>query len=117
MYGSVESRSWTVEDHLRGKPVSVVRLYEKFVRLVEACGPVVYTVSKTAITFKGMRRGFAGAKPTNRSLDGYLDLQRRGQHSPQPPPPTPTQTPLLPPFPPPRPPQPHPPFPPPAPPA
>src|SRR3989442_4226433 len=79
MYGSVESRSWTVEDHLRGKPVSVVRLYEKFVRLVEACGPVVYTVSKTAITFKGMRRGFAGAKPTNRSLDGYLDLQRRGQ--------------------------------------
>src|SRR5256712_2305840 len=77
MQGSVESRSWTVEDHLRGKPVSVVRLYEKFVRLVEACGPVVYAVSKTAITFKGMRRGFAGAKPTDRSLDGYLDLQRR----------------------------------------
>ena len=81
MYGSVESRSWTVEDHLRGKPVSVVRLYEKFVRLVEACGPVVYTVSKTAITFKGIRRGFAGAKPTNRSLDGYLDLQRRVKDS------------------------------------
>jgi len=34
-------------------------------------------VSKTAISFKGSRRGFAGAKPTNRSLDGYLDLERR----------------------------------------
>ena len=73
----MESESWTVKDHLREKPDSVVRLYEKFARLVEACGPVVYSVSKTAITFKGMRRGFAGAKPTNRSLDGYLDLQRQ----------------------------------------
>ena len=77
----MESKSWTVKDHLREKPVSVVQLYEKFVRLVEACGPVVYSVSKTAITFKGMRRGFAGAKPTNRSLDGYLDLQRRVKDS------------------------------------
>jgi Domain of unknown function (DUF5655) len=33
-------------------------------------------VTKTAITVKGTRRGFAGAKPTMRSLDGYLDLQR-----------------------------------------
>ena len=68
---------WTVRDHLQGKPASVVELYNRFVRLVEACGPVVLSVSKTAITFKGSRRGFAGAKPTNRSLDGYLDLQRR----------------------------------------
>ena len=68
---------WTVRDHLQGKPASVVELYNRFVRLVEACGPVVLSVSKTAITFKGSRRGFAGAKPTNRSLDGYLDLQHR----------------------------------------
>ena len=68
---------WTVRDHLQGKPAFVVELYNRFVRLVEACGPVVLSVSKTAITFKGSRRGFAGAKPTNRSLDGYLDLQRR----------------------------------------
>ena len=68
---------WTVRDHLQGKPAFVVELYNRFVRLVEACGPVVLSVSKTAITFKGSRRGFAGAKPTNRSLDGYLDLQHR----------------------------------------
>jgi hypothetical protein len=68
---------WTVEDHLRGKPASVVALYRRLVELVQACGPFEYAVSKTAITFKGSRRGFAGAKPTAHGLDGYLDLQRR----------------------------------------
>jgi Domain of unknown function (DUF5655) len=68
---------WSVEDHLRGKPPATVELYRRFVELVRACGPFEYAVSKTAITFKGSRRGFAGAKPTARSLDGYLDLQRR----------------------------------------
>ncbi len=71
------AKTWTVEDHLEGKPASVVELYNRFVELMEACGPVVVSVSKTAITFKGSRRGFAGAKPMSRSLDGYLDLQRR----------------------------------------
>jgi hypothetical protein len=71
------SNEWTVEDHLGDKPAAVVALYRRFVELVEACGPVEYAVSKTAITFKGSRRGFAGAKPRTHSLDGYLDLQRR----------------------------------------
>jgi hypothetical protein len=71
------SSEWTVEDHLRGKPATVVALYRRFVELVQACGPFGYAVSKTAITFKGRRRGFAGAKPTAHGLDGYLDLQRR----------------------------------------
>ncbi len=71
------AKTWTVEDHLERKPASVVELYNRFVELMEACGPVVVSVSKTAITFKGSRRGFAGAKPMSRSLDGYLDLQRR----------------------------------------
>ena len=68
---------WTVQDHLRGNPPAVVALYQRFVELVQACGPFDYAVSKTAITFKGSRRGFAGAKPKAHSLDGYLDLQRR----------------------------------------
>jgi Domain of unknown function (DUF5655) len=68
---------WTVADHLRDKPAAVVALYDRFVELVQACGPVEYAVSKTGITFKGSRRGFAGAKPKARTLDGYLDLQRR----------------------------------------
>ena len=71
------SSEWTVQDHLRGKPPAVVALYQRFVELVQGCGPFSYAVSKTAITFKGSRRGFAGAKPKAHSLDGYLDLQRR----------------------------------------
>jgi hypothetical protein len=73
----MQPSKWTVQDHLRDKPPAVIALYQRFVELVEACGPFDYSVSKTAITFKGSRRGFAGAKPTSRSLDGYLDLQRR----------------------------------------
>ena len=65
-----------MEDHLAGKPESSVALYREFVRLVEACGPFTYAVSKTSITFKGSRRGFAGARPDAAGLRGYLDLQR-----------------------------------------
>jgi hypothetical protein len=57
------SSEWTVEDHLRDEPAPVVALYQRFVELVQACGPFEYAVSKTAIGFKGSRRGFAGAKP------------------------------------------------------
>jgi hypothetical protein len=67
---------WSVEDHLRGKPAASVALYRQFVALVEDCGPVSYAVSKTTITFKGARRGFAGARPTSAGLTCYLDLQR-----------------------------------------
>ena len=68
---------WTVERHLRGKPEQVVRFYDRFLELVEACGPFTYSVTKTAISLKGSRRGFAGLKPRHASLDGYLDLQRQ----------------------------------------
>jgi hypothetical protein len=67
---------WRVEDHLAGKPEASVALYHRFVELVEECGPFTYAVAKTAITFKGTRRGFAGARPTTTGLTGYLDLQR-----------------------------------------
>ncbi len=71
------SDEWTVERHLYDKPTHVVALYDRFVELAEACGPFTYSVTKTAITRKGTRRGFAGLKPRAASLDGYLDLQRR----------------------------------------
>jgi hypothetical protein len=54
-----------------------VRVVRAFVELVDSCGPVEVSVAKTAITFKGSRRGFAGAKTKNHWLDGYLDLQRQ----------------------------------------
>jgi Domain of unknown function (DUF5655) len=73
---AVGAREWTVAAHLEGCDATVIRLYERFVELVQACGEFEVTVSKTAISFKGTRRGFAGAKPKQRWLDGYLDLQR-----------------------------------------
>jgi hypothetical protein len=68
---------WTVERHLEALPDSIVELYDAFIELVDACGPFEYRVTKTAIALKGVRRGFAGLKPKTRSLDGFLDLQRR----------------------------------------
>ena len=67
---------WTVDRHLLDKPDGVVALYDRFIELVGACGPFTYSVTKTAITLKGSRRGFAGLKPRSTSLDGYLDLER-----------------------------------------
>jgi hypothetical protein len=40
-------------------------------------------VSKTSITFKGPRRGFAGARPHRLGLRGYLDLQRTVEDDPR----------------------------------
>jgi Domain of unknown function (DUF5655) len=68
---------WTVERHLHDKPEQVIALYHRFIKLAEACGPFSYAVTKTAISLKGSRRGFAGLAPKKASLDGYLDLQRR----------------------------------------
>jgi hypothetical protein len=72
----VSSEYWTVARHLDDVPEPIRDLYGRFISLVEACGPFTYSVAKTAITLKGTRRGFAGAKPKARWLDGYLDLQR-----------------------------------------
>jgi hypothetical protein len=66
---------WSIERHLDGKPAEVVALYYRFIALAEECGPFTYRVTKTAIMLKGARRGFAGAVPKTRSLNGYLDLQ------------------------------------------
>ncbi len=72
----VEKRHWTVEDHLEGQARSSTELYHRFVEMLGECGPFTYAVSKSSITFKGERRGFAGVRPTRGGLTGYLDLQR-----------------------------------------
>jgi hypothetical protein len=51
-------------------------LFHRFVELLGGIGPFRYAPSKTTITFKGARRGFAGARPDRRGMVGYLDLQR-----------------------------------------
>jgi len=71
-----EPHTWTVDDHLRGAAPEHVALYREFVRLVEACGPVEVVAHKTTVTFHGTRRGFAGARPDNHGLVGFLDLMR-----------------------------------------
>ena len=48
---------WSVERHLADKPKAVVDFYQRFVALVAACGPYTVSVTKTAIAFKGTRRG------------------------------------------------------------
>jgi hypothetical protein len=73
----MEPDAWTVDRHLHGKPEDVIALYRRFIELVEGCGPFTYAVTKTAITLKGTRRGFAGVGLTHASLDGHLDLRRR----------------------------------------
>lgn len=69
--------AWTVERHLQGKRPEVIALYHRFIELAQACGPFTCAVSKSAITLKGTRRGFAGAILGKRALRGYLDLPRR----------------------------------------
>lgn len=72
----MEPSTWTVEDHLAGKPEQSVAMFHRFIELVERCGPFTYSPSKTTVTLKGSRRGFAGARPTDTGLTVYLDLQR-----------------------------------------
>jgi hypothetical protein len=69
-------RIWTVEDHLRDASPEHVALYHAVAALILEQGPVTLSVAKTTITFKGVRRGFAGARPTKHGVEGYLDLQR-----------------------------------------
>src|SRR5271167_4273283 len=71
------NQQWTIERHLLGKPPEVIALYHRFIELAQACGPFTYAISKSAITLKGTRRGFAGAALGQRALRGYLDLPRR----------------------------------------
>jgi len=69
-----------IETHLHAAPPKVLALFERFRALVDVCGPTTLRVTKTAITFKGVRRGFASARPRPAWLGGYLDLQREAAH-------------------------------------
>lgn len=67
---------WTVERHLLAGTPETVALYRRFSDVLHGFGPIRVAVAKTTITFKGTRRGFAGARPTPNALVGYLDLMR-----------------------------------------
>lgn len=64
-------------DHLRDAPLEHVELYRRLEEVIHGLGEITVSVSKSTITFKGSRRGFAGARPTRHGVRGYLDLTRR----------------------------------------
>ena len=74
--------AWTVEDHLRDKPDEVRQLFDAFERIVGDCGPYELSVAKTAITFKGPVRGFAGITPRRADVTGFLDLMQEVHEPP-----------------------------------
>jgi hypothetical protein len=68
---------WTVERHLEAGSDHGRALFYRFVEIVAACGEYTTSVAKTTITFKGPRRGFAGARPNRDRLQGYFDVTYR----------------------------------------
>jgi hypothetical protein len=70
------TEEWTVERKLAEGDDAGRELYAMFVELLDRCGSYTVHPAKSTITFKGSRRGFAGAHPKHGRLVGYLDLQR-----------------------------------------
>jgi hypothetical protein len=73
----VASPEWTVERHLEAGTERGRALWHRFAGIVAECGEHSLSVAKTTITFKGPRRGFAGARPKGDELVGYFDVARR----------------------------------------
>ena len=71
-----EREVWTVDDHLRGADPDAVALWHRVDDLIRSFGDVTHSVAKTTITYKGPRRGFAGARPAGTGVRGYFDLMR-----------------------------------------
>lgn len=66
----------TVADYLRNRPGSSVALYRQVESALLEMGGVGTSVSQTTVTFKGSRRGFAGARPSTVGVEGYFDMMR-----------------------------------------
>ena len=68
---------WTVERHLEAGSEHGRALWHRFAEIVGSCGEYTVSVAKTTITFKGPKRGFAGARPSGDRLIGYFDVNWR----------------------------------------
>ena len=71
------SPEWTVERHLEAGSESGRALWYRFAELVAGFGEHSLSVAKTTVTFKGPKRGFAGARPKGDELLGYFDVTYR----------------------------------------
>lgn len=67
---------YTVKRHLKGKTPHVRSLYERFVELVNQCGPVTIEPTKTRIGFQ-VRMIFATVSLKADGLDAHVVLSRR----------------------------------------
>ena len=65
---------WTVERHLEAGSEAGRALWQQFADLVAGYGEHSLSVAKTTVTFKGPKRGFAGARPKGDELIGYFDV-------------------------------------------
>lgn len=71
-----DTDEWTVARHVEAGTPQTVGLYRQVEELLLSLDGVTVSVSKTTVTFKGPRRGFAGARPTRSGVVGYFDLTR-----------------------------------------
>jgi hypothetical protein len=71
---------YTVEAFLSGKPRRAVDLYNRFVDMVNSCGPVLVAPAKTRIDFQVRMISAAVNKLSDRGLDGHVVLARRLEH-------------------------------------
>ena len=71
------SSEWTVERHLEAGSEHGRALWQRFADLVAGYGEHSLSVAKTTVTFKGPKRGFAGARPRGDELIGYFDVNYR----------------------------------------
>ena len=69
----------SVDDYLADKNAGAAALFREFQQLVEACGPVEVSVSRTVVYFK-RQRVFAGAHVHGRRLEVVIDLLRDADH-------------------------------------
>jgi Domain of unknown function (DUF5655) len=67
---------YDLEAHFRGKPAEIRQLYDRFVSLVQSCGPVVILPEKTRVAFQ-VRMSFAALQVQRGKIIGHLVLPYR----------------------------------------
>jgi hypothetical protein len=65
-----------LQHHFRGKPPAIREIYDAFVAMLEAFGPVIILPEKTRIAFQ-VRMSFAQLTPKQGWVDGHFVLARR----------------------------------------
>jgi hypothetical protein len=71
--------NFTLDHHFAGKDPRIQRLYNRFLRVIHANGPVTVIPQKTRIALMTRVR-FAALMPRQKWLDAHLWLTRRAAH-------------------------------------